>query len=171
MSIPQKTPRLKLRIVSGSEAVQFTASTPSQFAERYRQALEIAESEFSISSETLREMFHDNLHLKQHGRWFRLQTLPASELANKAYDGENVRFHSMPEYDLNLAILKAGSAKQWFTSDEGIWIICQYTWLWGEEMNSFAGTVSADAFNSIAEEKEKKDGEFKIKIIRNHEKN
>lgn len=171
MNIPQKTPRLKLRIVSGDNAVEFTAATPNEFEENYHKALELAESEFSISQRTLRNMFHDNLHIFSDERWFRLQTLPVSEQANRAQDGENVILQNIPDYDIHLAVLKAGSAKEWFTSNEGIWIICQYTWLWGRELSSFTDSVVDDFFDDISENMEKDTGEFEPRVIRNFQKN
>jgi len=171
MNIPQKTPRLKLRIVSSVDAVEFTAATPSEFSSNYRKALELAEKEFSISRETLRNMFHDKLHLFSDGRWFSLQTLPVAEQANRAQDGENISLDNIPEYDLHLAVLRAGSAKEWFASDEGIWIICQYTWLWGRELRHFIDGAVSDTFDDISKGQEDESGEFKIRIIRGHEKN
>lgn len=169
MIIPQSTPRLYLRIVSGADSVEFSAASYSEFIGNYRRSLDLASSEFSISRAAIRNSFYENLHLKVGRRWFRLQALPASEQANRAYDGDVVSLNNLPEYDLQLAILKAGSARDWFNSDEGIWIICQYTWLWGEHLDHFIDTAVSDTFDSISKGQEAESGDFKIRIIRNFE--
>lgn len=172
MNIPQKTPRLKIRIVSESIAAEFQAATFAQFKKRYNRALRKLAIESNVDKAHIRNLFYKNTIVSTHDdHWAYLQVLPISEQANRAQDGKEVRINNLDEYDLQLAVLKAGSAKEWFYSDEGIWVICQAEWLWGKELSEFTGDVAADVFDDIAKDKEQYSGEFEVRIIRDYKKN
>lgn len=166
--IPQKTPKLTLRLVRPGVTAEFEAATFSQFQPRFHQALEAT----GFGRENMKDLL-TSLLVKDGDGWGSIYSIGFawSEIANQVYAGEDGELNYFPEYDLKIAILRAGDARKWFTSDEAIWLMCQGTYLWARELRGFGYDVAADTFDSISKDVEEETGDYKVKIIRDHEKN
>lgn len=166
--IPQKTPKLTLRLVRPGVTAEFEAATFAQFQSRFQQALEAT----GFYRENMKDLL-TSLLVKDGDGWGVIYSIGFawSGLANQSYDGEEVELNYFPEYDLRMKVLQSGSARKWFTSDEALWLMCQGTYLWARELRGLASDLSADTMDSVSKDVEEETGNYQIKIIRDHEKN
>ena len=114
MKIPQKTPRLAMKLVNEGIAAEFQAATFYEFKSRYRKALQIMSEKLNIGSDWLRKNYLTKLHVNERpygADWAMMQSVAFSwsEKINNAYEGKTEALKYFPEYDLQLATIKAGS--------------------------------------------------------------
>lgn len=108
------------------------------------------------------------LHVSGHPydkTWMHLAPISTqwAEAANASLNDDSPLLYGFPEYDLRLAVLRAGSPVQWFCSDEVFWMMCQATWLWGRELRLFCGSVGDSVAGDMAADAERNTGRYKLR--------
>jgi hypothetical protein len=178
MSLPMKTPRLRLRLVEYTAEERFTADGFEAFRRRLTEAAGAIGYDLKGTALQLRGIYSDlsGLHVggpKGDERYFWLgQTLQSQcSSVNAADEDPSATLSYFPEYDLHLAVAEAGGPRAYAYSFEGAWMMCQVNLLWGLELSRFCDEAIGEMLDEIHREREEETGEYQVRIPKKYERN
>jgi len=147
----------------GREKLIFRAASIDAFRDRYQQALQ--SSAGSVIRKQRDTVFH-RLHVYESGYgedWAMIHSVAWNweRKARKAAAGEAASLGGstacpqwFPDYDLPARVRAYGGSTEWLYSAEALWMMCQITWAWGRELNSFVDQAVGEMLKSIARQRE-----------------
>jgi len=147
----------------GAENRIFRAASLSAFKNGYQQALQ---SPAGSVIRKQRDTVFRRLHVHESGYgdgWAMIYGVAYSwePKARKAAADEAASLGGstnctqwFPDHDLPARVRSYGGPTEWLYSAEALWMMCQITWAWGRELNSFVDEAVGEMLKDIARGRE-----------------